>query len=185
MSGYAAYGGQDPRWGSGYQSPPNGPATNGSPPPWGSSHWAPPGWHYHGPSRLMGIALTILGFIIWWPVGLVALAFALGRNCMSCSSTFNEARQEWREQRRAWKRGWRGFAGGGTQGRSQGSGNHAFDEYRAETLRRLEEEQQEFTAFLDRLRFAKDKAEFDAFMAERRRNPEPPTNPTPPEFRPG
>ena len=53
------------------------------------------------------------------------------------------------------------------------SGNHAFDEYRSETLKRLEEEQHEFRAFLDRLRFAKDKTEFDAFMAERRNRPEP------------
>jgi Protein of unknown function (DUF2852) len=49
------------------------------------------------------------------------------------------------------------------------SGNRAFDEYRDETLRRLEEEQREFKAFLDRLRHAKDKAEFDQFMAEHRR----------------
>ena len=59
--------------------------------------------------------------------------------------------------------------------RRRSSGNHAFDEYRTETLRRLEEEQREFRDFLDRLRFAKDKAEFDQFMAERRnRPPEPP-----------
>ena len=49
------------------------------------------------------------------------------------------------------------------------TGNRAFDEYRAETLRRLEDEQREFMEFLDRLRHAKDKAEFDEFMAERRR----------------
>jgi hypothetical protein len=48
------------------------------------------------------------------------------------------------------------------------SGNHAFDEYRAETLRRLEQEQREFQDFLTRLRTAKDKAEFDQFMSERR-----------------
>src|SRR5262249_62348348 len=48
------------------------------------------------------------------------------------------------------------------------SGNRAFAEYRVETLRRLEEEQREFREFLDRLRFAKDKTEFDQFMAERR-----------------
>ena len=47
-------------------------------------------------------------------------------------------------------------------------GNAAFDEYRRETLRRLEEEQKEFEAYLERLRAAKDKAEFDQFMAERR-----------------
>jgi hypothetical protein len=48
------------------------------------------------------------------------------------------------------------------------SGNRAFDEYRTETLRRLEDEQREFRDFLERLRQAKDKAEFDQFMAERR-----------------
>lgn len=48
------------------------------------------------------------------------------------------------------------------------SGNRAFDDYRAETLRRLEEEQHEFRDFLDRLRRAKDRAEFDQFLAERR-----------------
>ncbi len=35
------------------------------------------------------------------------------------------------------------------------SGNRAFDEYRSETLRRLEEEQVEFKNFLDRLRHAR------------------------------
>ena len=53
------------------------------------------------------------------------------------------------------------------------SGNRAFDEYRADTLKRLEEEQREFREFLDRLRFAKDKTEFDQFMAERRDRPAP------------
>ena len=51
------------------------------------------------------------------------------------------------------------------------SGNRAFDEYRVETLRRLEEEQKDFRDFLERLRQAKDKAEFDQFMAERRNRP--------------
>ncbi|HET6607756.1 MAG TPA: DUF2852 domain-containing protein [Rhodopila sp.] len=46
-------------------------------------------------------------------------------------------------------------------------GSQAFDEYRAETLRRMEAEQEEFAAFVERLRFARDKAEFDLFMAER------------------
>jgi hypothetical protein len=54
------------------------------------------------------------------------------------------------------------------------SGNRALDEYREETLRRLEDEQREFMSFLDRLRHAKDKSEFDQFMAERRRQTEAP-----------
>jgi hypothetical protein len=47
------------------------------------------------------------------------------------------------------------------------SGNSAFDAYKAETLRRLEDEQEAFEAFLQRLREAKDKTEFDAFMDDR------------------
>ena len=51
------------------------------------------------------------------------------------------------------------------------SGNNAFDEYRTETLKRLEDEEREFRSFLDRLRHAKDKSEFDQFMADRRNRP--------------
>ena len=47
------------------------------------------------------------------------------------------------------------------------TGNAAFDAYKNETLRRLEEEQENFEAFLQRLRDARDKAEFDQFMEER------------------
>jgi Protein of unknown function (DUF2852) len=50
-------------------------------------------------------------------------------------------------------------------------------EYREETLRRLEEEQREFHDFLARLRMAKDKAEFDQFMAERRTGTGPSSSP--------
>jgi hypothetical protein len=57
------------------------------------------------------------------------------------------------------------------------SGNRAFDDYRSETLRRLEDEQREFKDFLARLRFAKDRAEFDQFMAERRQRPSEPDSP--------
>jgi hypothetical protein len=52
--------------------------------------------------------------------------------------------------------------------RPSSSGNQAFEEYRAATLRRLEEEQREFREFLTRLRIAEDRAEFDQFMVARR-----------------
>ena len=67
-------------------------------------------------------------------------------------------------------------------GAATASGNVAFDEYREETLRKLDEEQREFRDFLDRLRAAKDRAEFDQFMNERRNRPpaaEPPPAPSP------
>jgi hypothetical protein len=63
--------------------------------------------------------------------------------------------------------------GFGHTGWAPSSGNRAFDDYRTDTLRRLEEEQREFREFLQRLRMAKDKSEFDQFMAERRNRPEP------------
>ena len=47
------------------------------------------------------------------------------------------------------------------------TGNAAFDAYRADMIERLEVEQQNFEAFLARLRDAKDKSEFDDFMDER------------------
>jgi Protein of unknown function (DUF2852) len=49
------------------------------------------------------------------------------------------------------------------------SGNTSFDAYRAEVLTRLEDEQERFVSFLDRLRDAKDKSEFDTFMDDRAR----------------
>lgn len=58
---------------------------------------------------------------------------------------------------------------GGGLGTFGSTGNRAFDDYREATLRRLEEEATEFQSFLQRLRHAKDKAEFDQFMAERDR----------------
>ncbi len=64
-----------------------------------------------------------------------------------------------------------GRSGGERWGSAPSSGNRAFDDYRSETLQRLEEEQREFKEFLERLRFAKDRAEFDQFMTERRNRP--------------
>src|ERR1700729_833719 len=64
-----------------------------------------------------------------------------------------------------------GMRGGFGWGGPPSSGNRAFDDYRTETLKRLEDEQREFRDFLDRLRFAKDRAEFDQFMAAQNQRP--------------
>ncbi|KAA9008737.1 DUF2852 domain-containing protein [Histidinibacterium aquaticum] len=50
-----------------------------------------------------------------------------------------------------------------------GTGNASFDAYRADMLKRLEDERQSFGAFLTRLREAKDQTEFDQFMDRRAR----------------
>lgn len=112
------------------------------------------------------IALMVLTFIIAWPVGLALLAYLIWSGRMGCGSHGRwHGRQERMER---WREGWRRGWGGGS------SGNAAFDEYRAETLKRLEEEEKEFRDFLDRLRKAKDKAEFDQFMSERKSKPQGP-----------
>ena len=122
------------------------------------------------------IALIVLGFMAWWPLGLCLLAFTIwsGR-MMCCGSHGGHSRfQDKMERKMDWMRT---KMSGGPWTNAPSSGNHAFDEYRAETLRRLEDEQREFKDFLERLRFAKDKTEFDAFMAERRGRPEPQSPP--------
>ena len=132
-----------------------------------------------GPSVRMHpawIVLLILGFIVWWPVGLAILAFTFWSRNMGCHSgeRWQRKMQRMEEKMGRMRERVQGFGGG--WGAPPSSGNHAFDEYRTETLRRLEEEQREFRDFLDRLRAAKDRAEFDDFMAERRNRPvtEPP-----------
>ena len=121
------------------------------------------------------IVVTILGFMVCWPVGLAILAYLIWSGRMACWKRGGWGRWENAGgQRNHWGAGrWCGAGGF-----SRSSGNRAFDEYRAETLRRLEDEQREFMDFLDRLRQAKDKAEFDQFMAEHRRpsnGPQPQT----------
>ena len=50
----------------------------------------------------------------------------------------------------------------------QANENAAFQGYKAETMRRLEAESAEFSAYLARLKHAADRGEFEQFMAERR-----------------
>ena len=116
------------------------------------------------------IGLMVLSFILFWPVGLALLAFLIWSGRMGCWRHGGASRWHERINERM------GRAPGRWYRAQSSSGNVAFDEYREETLKRLEEEQTEFKGFLDRLRHAKDKAEFDQFMADRGRprpNPEP------------
>lgn len=126
------------------------------------------------------IAVMVLGFVIWWPLGLATLAFILWSGRMGCHAR-GSARWEHKMQRMHEKmeRMKGRMESSPFWGHSPSSGNAAFDEYKQETLRRLEEEQNEFRSFLDRLRMSKDRAEFDQFMAERRRNENGGTPPAP------
>jgi hypothetical protein len=126
------------------------------------------------------LAAMIAGFVLFWPVGLAILAW------------------------KGWKEGWWGrsnrWQAAGANGaafncgpwKSEGprwarhelrrdSGNVAFEDYKTSEIERLEaeyrrlvEEQQAFGEFLAELRKAKDKAEFDQFLASRRAAPAKP-----------
>lgn len=118
------------------------------------------------------IGLMVLGFILFWPVGLLILAFLLWSGRMGCKGNTS-----WRSR----FGGWEDKVGRwGREGRwSSSTGNYAFDEYREATLKRLEEEAHEFRSFLDKLRMAKDRAEFEQFMNDRRSAASPPGSTTP------
>lgn len=105
------------------------------------------------------IAAMVLAFILFWPAGLALLAYMIWSKRMftsACSS----------------RRSARSLGHATTRS----SGNSAFDAYKADTLRRLEQEQEAFEAFLQRLREAKDKAEFDQFMDDRVKAARPATD---------
>ena len=137
---------------------------------WGRPNWSEGRSFLETPSHPGWIALMILGFILWWPVGLAILAYIIwGRRMYGCSGRWQNKMEKMQYKMERMRSRMDGRYG------APSSGNRAFDEYRSETLKRLEDEQNEFKDFLDRLRHAKDKAEFDQFMAERRARPTPPT----------
>jgi hypothetical protein len=118
------------------------------------------------------IALMVLGFVVFWPLGLAMLAYILWGEMFGGSP---EKAQAWMSKSKAWCQGnnsrhmhgnWR-----------QSSGNAAFDDYRTEQLKRLEEERKrldeeihEFHEYMRTLRMARDREEFDRFMRERNGN---------------
>ena len=112
-----------------------------------------------GTPKPIWIVVLLLGLWISWPVGLVVLAvlFWTGRL------------EGWKRAGLSlWQEGIASMRQPGNWWSPHASGNNAFDRYRSDTLQRLEEEQKEFREFLSRLRAAKDKAEFDQFMTDRR-----------------
>ncbi|MBB4186656.1 DUF2852 domain-containing protein [Sinorhizobium terangae] len=113
------------------------------------------------------IALMVLGFVVFWPLGLAMLAYILfgeklrafkrdanGSVDRMCAGFRRNHRQHWAHHR---------------------TGNVAFDDWREAELARLDEERrkldemrEEFDAYVRELRRAKDQEEFDRFMRERK-----------------
>jgi hypothetical protein len=129
--------------------------------------WPPaPGW------TPFNIAAMVIGFILFWPVGLAILFWNIW-----------SAKQERRAFAGAnsaamgmnWQGNWQGAPWSQTsRDLSRHSGNAVFEDYKRATLERLEEErrklvaeQEAFSQFLDDLKRAKDRTEFETFMRER------------------
>lgn len=125
--------------------------------------------HGRKPGRGLEIAGIILGFIFVWPL---ALAYLVWKMCgypkydeakSFFRDTFGRARDDLASRGAA---GFGGFAS---------TGNAAFDDYRRSEIERLEEERRkldeearDFRNFVEELKRAKDREEFDAYMAKRR-----------------
>jgi hypothetical protein len=103
----------------------------------------------------------VVGFVVFWPVGLAILFWIL-----------------WRKRHGdAAAPAWLGRLANG----AGGSGNSAFAAWKQDEVDRLEQErrkladaEREFAAFLDQLKRARDREEFDRFMAARARAAEGP-----------
>lgn len=116
------------------------------------------------------IALMVLGFVVFWPLGLAMLAYIMfGEKLKSFKRNANwKADRMFAGCRRASARYNTHFS----------TGNSAFDDWRKAELDRLEEERRkldemraEFDNYVDELRRARDREEFDRFMRDRNSGP--------------
>lgn len=116
------------------------------------------------------IGATVAGFVVFWPLGLIAI-FLKWKNGEIWSGSAEKGRSPWSGFRMPDVSGWKSQA---NSSGFTGSGNAAFDAYKREQLKRLdderrklEEDQKAFRDFVEKVRRAKDQEEFDRFMAER------------------
>lgn len=121
--------------------------------------------------RPLELLALVAGFAVWWPLGLAVLGWKVAqRKGYPMPDVFEAARQRFKGYASGFRADqrtrWRPF--------EQTSGNAAFDEWRKAELEKLEEQrrkldaaEREFAEHMDNLRRAKDRDEFDRFMAAR------------------
>ena len=122
--------------------------------------------------RPLEIAAVVIGFAVWWPIGLALLGLRIAqRRGYSMNDAMGAMRAAFdRGRAGAGAPQWRPF-------NTPGTGNAAFDEWRAAEMHKLEEErrrldaaQRDFAEHLANLRRARDRDEFDGFMRARDQN---------------
>jgi hypothetical protein len=126
------------------------------------------------------IIAMVLGFIVFWPIGLAILVFKYWQRKTGSADLQTVAANTWRN---TWSEARSAMAGAGASSprpwsrgcAPSGTGNHAFDEWKRGEVDRLEAERQkleqahrEFAEFLDNVRKSKDREEFERFMNDRR-----------------
>ncbi|BBU60961.1 hypothetical protein MSC49_08960 [Methylosinus sp. C49] len=136
------------------------------------------------PWKPLELLAMVLGFIVFWPIGLAIVLFKVWQRKMGYEGDlFAFAQERAADVQARWKDatgqpgptgGWRG------PGFMRSSGNVAFDDWRESELARLEEErrklaeaEREFAEHIEELRRARDRAEFESFMRARRDRGEP------------
>lgn len=117
------------------------------------------------------IALMVLGFILFWPLGLAVLAYIIWGEKFGGSA---DKASHWVNSKKSWAKSCK--SGRHQSGFRHASGNAAFDDYRDEQMKRLEEERRrldeevnEFHDYMRNLHKARDREEFDRFMQNRSR----------------
>jgi len=145
--------------------------------PWGQQAWGRHGGCAHW--RPYEVAAVVIGFFIFWPIGLALLLMKLwGKSFGYEGDLFSFAAEQGAKVKTAFgdvsRESGRGWAGPSFM---RSTGNVAFDEWREGELARLEEErrklaeaEREFSEHISELRRAKDKEEFDSFMRARKGN---------------
>lgn len=131
------------------------------------------------PWSVWEIGAMVAGFVVFWPLGLLALFLKWKNGEMWRGAS--EAKAPWSAFKKPDFASWKASH---SCGGFSPSGNAAFDDYKRAQLQRLEEErrkideeQHAFRDFVEKLRRAKDQDEFDRFMAERRAAQESPAHP--------
>ncbi|MFO1124992.1 MAG: DUF2852 domain-containing protein [Methylocystis sp.] len=136
--------------------------------PWG--HCGRTSW------RPYEIAAMILGFFIFWPLGLAILFWKLWQKSYGYEGDlFAFAQEQGARVKEAVSGVARESAGWGGPSFMRSTGNVAFDEWREGELARLEEErrklaeaERDFADHIEQLRRARDRDEFESFMRGRK-----------------
>ena len=157
----------DKAWGNGYG------AREFAPRDWANARWRRRASSW----TAFEIIAVVLGFIVFWPIGLMVIGYKYWQSRSGGPDLQTFVTEKWQDARDMASKSsggafWRGAGFAST------TGNMAFDEWRAAELARLEEErrkldeaQRDFAEYVEAIRRAKDREEFERFMAERRSKP--------------